>query len=109
MELMMLQMRVAPGKRHELLRTLTAILGPVGVMPGCRSCRLYQDAQDDYSMLLVTEWASKHDWDEFLTTREFRTLLIATDLLREKPEVRLLSQSEGQDISLIREAWQEVT
>ncbi len=82
-----LRILTAPQARAEVVRTLTAQLGPTRVQLGCRKCDLYQDVEDSAVITLVEEWESQADLDRRLGSEEYRAVLGAIELSREQPEI----------------------
>lgn len=80
---------VAPkARRHELLQSLTALLEPTRVQPGCAGCRLYADMENPSVFTFASEWESQIDLDRCLGSDAFRTVLAAMELSVEAPEIR---------------------
>lgn len=93
---------VAPrARRHELLQSLTALLGPTRVQPGCTGCRLYADMENLSVFTFASEWESQADLDRCLRSDGFRTVLAAMDLSVEAPEIRFDSISRRAGLEVI--------
>ena len=82
-----LRILTAPQSRTEVVRTLVAQLGPTRVQPGCHRCDLYQDVEDREAITLVEEWESLGDLSLRLRSEEYRSVLAAIELSRERPEI----------------------
>jgi len=82
-----LRIVTAPQSRAEVVRTLSAQLGPTRVQPGCHKCDLYQDVEDPEVITLVEEWESQGDLDLRLGSEDYRAVLAAIELSREQPEI----------------------
>jgi quinol monooxygenase YgiN len=82
-----LRIVTAPQSRPEVVRTLSAQLGPTRVQPGCHKCDLYQDVEDSEVITLVEEWESQGDLSAHLRSEDYRALLGAIELSREQPEI----------------------
>jgi quinol monooxygenase YgiN len=82
-----LRIVTAPQARAEVVRTLTAQLGPTRVQPGCLKCDLYQDVEDSEVITLVEQWESQGDLDLRLGSEEYRAVLAAIELARDQPEI----------------------
>jgi quinol monooxygenase YgiN len=63
-----------PEKRMELSQTIAGLLGPVRHVKGCRTFRFYLDAADENSSLLLSEWESESDLDQYLSSDDFAVL-----------------------------------
>jgi quinol monooxygenase YgiN len=82
-----LRIVTAPKSRAEVVRTLTAQLGPLRVQPGCRRCDLYQDIENREAITLVEEWESQAELDLRLRSEEYRTVLATIELAQEQPVI----------------------
>jgi len=65
---------VKPEKRVELAQTIGRLLGPIKDIKGCRTIRFYQDAVDQNSSLLLSEWETESDLDRYLRSNDFAVL-----------------------------------
>jgi quinol monooxygenase YgiN len=74
--------------RAEIVRTLTAQLGPTRVQPGCVKCDLYQGVEDPDVFALIEEWKCQADLDVRLRSDGYRSILGAIDLSREQPDIQ---------------------
>jgi quinol monooxygenase YgiN len=70
-----------PEKRMELSQTIAGLLGPVGHVKGCRTFRFYVDTADENSSLLLSEWESESDLEDYLSSDDFAVLKGALALL----------------------------
>jgi len=79
---------VAPvGKREELLDVLLRLKGPTEVSPGCCTCRIVQDVDDDRVITYQVRWDSQSGLEGHLHSERFRRLLPYIELSEEPPEV----------------------
>ena len=70
-----------PEKRMELSQTIAGLLGPIHHIKGCRTFRFYLDAEDENSSLLLSEWESESDLDQYLSSDDFAVLKGALAIL----------------------------
>lgn len=82
-----LRIITAPKSRAEVIRTLTAQLGPIRVQPGCLRCDLYRDVEDPRAITLVEEWDSQAELDLRLRSEEYRSVLATIELAQEQPVI----------------------
>ena len=80
-----LRILTAPKSRAEVVRTLSAQLGPTRVQPGCHRCDLYQDIENRETITLVEEWESQAELDLRLRSEDYRSVLAAIELAPEQP------------------------
>ena len=72
---------VQPEKRTEFLQTITPLLEPIKGAKGCRDFGCYVDAADQNSTLLVGEWDTETDLNNYLGSNDFAILRGAITVL----------------------------
>jgi quinol monooxygenase YgiN len=90
--------------RAEILRRLTAQLGPTRVQAGCVKCDLYESVEDSDAFALVEEWRCQADLDVRLRSDAYRSVLGAVKLSREKPEIHFDTVLKRGGLEVIAEA-----
>ena len=70
-----------PEKRTEFLQTIDRLLDPMKKAKGCRTLDFYLDATDDNSTLLVSEWETEKDLEDYLGSNDFAVLRGAITVL----------------------------
>lgn len=75
------RMIVRPEKRTEFFQTIGRLLDPMKKARGCRTLDFYLDATDDNSTLLVSEWETEKDLDDYLGSNDFAVLRGAITVL----------------------------
>ena len=83
-----LRIVTAPRRRAEVLKTLTAQLGPTRVQPGCVRCDLYRDVESPDVITLVEEWGAQPDLDIRLRSEDYRAVLGAIEMSQGPPAIR---------------------
>jgi len=82
-----LRIVTAPQSRAEIIRTLSAQLGPVRVQPGCLGCTLYQDIESPEAVTMTEEWESQDELSRRLCSEDYRAVLAAIELSQEQPTI----------------------
>jgi quinol monooxygenase YgiN len=72
---------VQPDKRTEFLQTIGRLIDPSKSAKGCRSFDFYLDAMDENSTLLVSEWDTESDLNDYFDSEDFRILRGAITVL----------------------------
>lgn len=72
---------VQPEKRSEFFQTVGRLLGPSKRAKGCRTFGFYLDASDENSTLLVSEWDTETDLNNYLKSNDFAVLRGAITVL----------------------------
>lgn len=82
------QISLNPACRSQVIRSLRRILSQTRVLPGCVSCQLYADIEDDNRLVLIEEWADVQSLRAHVRADSFRVVLSALEYAVEPPEVR---------------------
>ena len=72
---------VQPEKRTEFFQTIRRLLDPLKKAKGCRTLDFYLDAADENSTLLVSEWETEKDLNNYLRSNDFAVLRGAITVL----------------------------
>lgn len=72
---------VRPEKRTELFQTIGRLLKAIQGATGCRTFRFYLDSTDENSLLLMSEWQSEADLNNYLHSNDFAILRGAITVL----------------------------
>ena len=72
---------VPPEKRTEFLQTMGRLLEPSKRAKGCRNFDFYLDAADENSTLLVSEWDTETDLNNYFGSDDFAVLRGAITVL----------------------------
>lgn len=70
-----------PEKRTEFLQSIGPLLEPIRTAKGCRDFGFYLDAADENSTLLVSEWETETDLNNYLSSDDFAILRGAITVL----------------------------
>ena len=82
---------VYPEKRREFLQTVKQLLSPINRAVGCKQFRLYIDVADEDSSLLLGEWESEADLDNYLRSNPHAILHGAIIVLgKERKELKAI-------------------
>jgi len=72
---------VQPEKRTEFFQTVGPLLDPLKKAKGCRTLDFYLDTTDENSTLLVSEWETESDLNNYLGSNDFAILRGAITVL----------------------------
>ena len=101
MLVVILRIKVASRHRSEIVDLIRPIIGPTEAQPGCLYNRLYCETDDDDSLVLLQEWRSQDDVDEFIRSDHFKRLLAAMDLASQRPEISFNRVSSKAGLELV--------
>ena len=83
-----MRIQVNSENRKELLQTVSSLIEKIRRERGCLSHHIYQDIMDENAFIVVEEWASQVELDDYLRSDRFGILLGALNLLGEPPDIR---------------------
>lgn len=72
---------VHPSKRREFFQTMKRLVEPIKSAKGCLTFRFYIDAVDENSSLLIGEWETESDLNDYLRSSDFAILRGAITVL----------------------------
>ena len=67
-------LQVRPSKRPEVISAIRQVMRGLRMTPGCVVCRSLTEADDDSTLMVVSEWNSEEALEELLKSEEFRVL-----------------------------------
>ena len=65
---------VYPEKRAEFFQTVAQLLEHIKLLKGCLTFHLYVDSTDENSSLLMSEWETESDLNNYLRSADFAIL-----------------------------------
>lgn len=88
-----------PDKRWALVRSLSGLLAPTRVEPGCLEARLYADIDNANAVILIEEWETREQFEIQLEIDKLKTLIAAIELSSEAPVIHIdaATREEGVD------------
>jgi len=99
-----IRIRISLQRRDEVLRVLRSTAEGSRILPGCISCRIYEDLQEDNVIMLEEFWRSEEELEQHLRSEEYRKLLFIMEMALQQPEVRFSSVSNATGIETIEKA-----
>jgi quinol monooxygenase YgiN len=75
-------------KREEILDVLLCLKGPTEVAKGCRTSRVFLDAEDSHALTYLVQWNTEEELQSHLRSERFRRLLPYIEMSVEPPEVQ---------------------
>ena len=94
-----------PGQK---VREAVDILGSVAertrIQPGCISCRIYHDEQEENVVMMDEVWRTQEEHECHLRSAEYRKVLLVVEMAKEKPEIKFSEFSESTGVETIEKA-----
>ena len=78
-----IRMLIPAKKSGEVLKIVGSVVELCRDDPGCLSCHIYEDLQEENVLMLEEVWKSEEDLDLHLRTDEYRNLLLVLELALE--------------------------
>src|SRR5262245_39792388 len=101
MILVTLSIVALPGRREEMIEVFWQLLGPVGVEPGCRACRLYQEVGNGETLLYVEEWETQEQLEHHMRSSRYERLLAIMEASAHPPVLRYYSVSAARGLDYL--------
>jgi quinol monooxygenase YgiN len=92
-----IRMTIPARKRGEALKILRSVAELCRDDPGCLSCYIYEDLQDNKVLVLQEVWKAEEDLNLHIRSDEYRNLLLVLEMALKQPEIRfdVISGSTG--------------
>jgi quinol monooxygenase YgiN len=99
-----IRMMIPSEKRGEAVRILRSIVEQDRVQTGCLSSRLYEDAEEDCTLMFEEMWRSEEDLERHLQSEEYPKVLLVAEMALQCPEIRFNVISGTSGIETIEKA-----
>ena len=104
---LMIEVRAKPGKFQELYQTFQALLPLIRKEKGCLECRIYQDVDDGETFFLLIHWEALTNLQHYLRSSMGVALFGAIDLLAEKAQARIGSDTPWAGVEILKRMRKE--
>jgi quinol monooxygenase YgiN len=104
MVLASIRMTIPARKFGEALRILRSVAEVSRVQPGCLSCQVYRNGQEDNVLLFEQHWSNEADLERHLRLDEYRQVLMVMEMAIKQPEIRFDTISSSAGIEIIEKA-----
>ena len=101
MILNLIRIKVAPSDRNDAVKTIRRLIGPTKVKPGCESCNLYANTENDDDILLIEKWSTQDQFEKQITSKHYLLLLEALELAKHTPEIEFHTISSTSGLELV--------
>jgi quinol monooxygenase YgiN len=83
-----IRMKMPGQKAKEAMEILRSVAERTRVEPGCISCRIYRDDQEEHAILIEEFWRSQKELERHLRSAEYRNVLLVVEMSQKEPEVK---------------------
>jgi quinol monooxygenase YgiN len=98
-----------PGRKvSEAVEILRSVAERTRVEPGCISCRIYHDIQEEHVIMIEEVWSSEEELERHLRSPEYRNVLLVVEMADEKPEISFSTFSHATGVETIEKARSHV-
>ncbi len=104
MVLATIRMMMSAKNFGEALRILRSMAEQIRVQPGCLSCRIYRNGQEDNVLMLEQLWSNEEDLERHLRSDEYRQVLLVLEMAMKQPEIRFDTILSSTGIETIEKA-----
>jgi len=99
-----IRMTLPAQKTQEALEILSSVTERTKVKPGCISCRIYHDTQEEHVIMIEEVWGSQEELERHLRSTEYRNVLLVVEMAHKEPEIRFSSFSDSTGVETIEKA-----
>ncbi len=99
-----IRMKISPEKRGEAVKILKSVVGRNRILPGCLSCRIYEDIEEDNVIMYEEMWKSEEELEQHLRSDEYRKMLLVMEMALDHPEVGFKNLSSFTGLETIEKA-----
>jgi len=101
MIILILELKVSPQNRLNVLKTLHSMIGPTNANSGCVHCEVYSSSRNDDDLVLLEKWKTKTDLEKYILSDEFHHIMAAMDNASEPPEISFNTVSSSEQMDLV--------
>ena len=99
-----IRMKISPEKRGEALKILRSTVEGNRILPGCLSCRIYEDIEEDNVLMYEEMWESEEELKQHLRSDEYHKVLLVMEMALDHPVVEFKTLSSSTGIETIEKA-----
>jgi quinol monooxygenase YgiN len=99
-----IRMKLPDRKVKEAVEILRSMAERTRVQPGCISCRIYHEAEEENVIMLDELWRTQEEHERHLRSAEYRNVLLVVEMSREKPEIKFSEYSDSTGVETIEKA-----
>lgn len=97
-------MKLPTRNIEEAVEILGSVAERTRVQPGCISCRVYYDVQEEHVIMIEEVWKSEEDLDQHLRSADYRDVLLVVEMAAREPEIKFSAFSESSGVETIEKA-----
>ena len=97
-------MKMPVQKVREAVDILGSVAEQTRIQPGCISCRIYHDEQEENVVMMDEVWRTQEEHECHLRSAEYRKVLLVVEMAKEKPEIKFSEFSESTGVETIEKA-----
>jgi len=101
MRIFILRFEVPSEKRDDVVKALLSITRPSEAQIDCLSCRLYSEAAESNSLVLLGEWESDKSFERFIRSNDFRQILDLVEWAKSPPDIKFFKVTNTAGLELI--------
>jgi quinol monooxygenase YgiN len=99
-----IKLTALPAGRPQLGKALASFTGPIGVLPGCLSCSVLQNCQENNELIVEMDWESEEDLLRHLQSDTYKQLLLLMELSPKPPVIQFYTVQEFRGLDLVHAA-----
>ena len=102
-----IRMTMPAKKFGEALRILRSMAEQSRVQPGCLSCQVYRNGQEDNVLMFEQQWSNEADLERYLRSDDYQKVLLLLEMAIKEPEIRFDTIMSSTGIETIEKARED--
>jgi quinol monooxygenase YgiN len=99
-----IRMELPAARVREALDILRPVAERARIEPGCLSCHIYRDVQQEHTIMLEEVWNSREELQEHLSSADYQRVLLVIEMAKGQPEIRFSTVTDVSGVAVIVEA-----
>jgi len=99
-----IRMTMPAKKFGEALRILRSMAEQSRVQPGCLSCQVYRNGQEDNVLMFEQLWSNEAGLEHYLRSDDYQKVLLLLEMAMKEPEIRFDTITSSTGIETIEKA-----
>jgi quinol monooxygenase YgiN len=99
-----IRMELPAGGVREALDILRPVAERARIEPGCLSCRIYRDVQQEHTIMLEALWSNWEMMQQHLSSADYQRVLLVVEMARGNPEIRFSTVTDVRGVEAVVEA-----
>jgi len=93
----------SPGQKQVIMDLFQSVRGPTSSKPGCTECSIYENINNDETILYFEQWSSMEALEQHIVSTLYTRVLTAMEFAGEQPEISFYEIAHTRGFEFIEE------